>query len=84
MRWSIGGVVPTSRLVSGGYGLTPGGSLATDVTLAVVDNTNIQKVRVLRTPFGGAAAVIGARAVIAISWLLSWILASPYERSGLD
>jgi len=46
---TIAGYTPSTRLISTGYGLTGGGSLAADRTIAVLDNSSVQKIRVLQT-----------------------------------
>lgn len=54
--------LPSSRQVLAGYGLTGGGPLSTDVTLAQVDDTTVQRVRV-----GKAGSVVGTRREIQFS-----------------
>jgi hypothetical protein len=43
---TIAGYAPTTRLINTGHGLAGGGDLSADRTLSVVDNSNIQKVKV--------------------------------------
>ena len=51
---TINGYVPTTRMVATGYGLTGGGDLSADRTLAVVDRSSVQKIQVdnNNTPVG--------------------------------
>jgi hypothetical protein len=50
------GAVPSSRLVAAGYGMTGGGDLSVDRTLAVLDDSSIQRVRISK-----AGGVVGVR-----------------------
>ena len=51
---TIAGYVPTTRQIIAGYGLTGGGDLSADCTLAVVDRASTQKIQVdnNNTPVG--------------------------------